>query len=128
MKRLLVIVSAVGLMLTMLAGPARAQGVSPEQLTKAGWDRLPGPSEQIPTTHCLPDAQAVLSGDATTSIVMTFGPEGEFWGTEFAIHHHLYDGQPCPQDEVIGGDGTYIDVSSTVGPYDVCHHFESPVT
>lgn len=61
-------------------------------------------------------------------IVMTFGPDGEFWGTEHAIHHHLYSGQPCPQDEVTGGDGSYIDVSSTVGPYYICHHFESPIT
>lgn len=41
----------------------------------------------------------------------------------------LYNGQPCPQDEVEGGDGGYRDLRPLNGlPYFVCHHFDSPVT
>lgn len=127
MRRLLVIASAAALFVAMMAGPAAAQGVSPEKLEKAGWTCM---SEGAGApTHCLPRGEAVFTGEVAASIIMSVGPDGEFWGTELLIHHDLYNGQPCPQDDVDGGDGTYLDVEPLVGvPYFVCHHFDSPIT
>lgn len=129
--RLLLTISSAGLLLTVTAGPAVAAGVDQQKLEKAGWVCVT-PAEGAPT-HCLPPSQfeRVFSAahEARAGLIMTFGPAGDFWGTEHLIHHELYNGQPCPQDEVAGGDGSYIDLEPLIGiPYFVCHHFESPVT
>lgn len=116
---------ALGMTLGMTAASASAnQGVSPAKLTKAGWFCF---TERA--THCLPDGDAVFSGEAASSVIMSFSADGkEFWGTELLIHRDHYNGQRCPQDEVAGGEGAYIDLSSEGLPYFVCHHFESPLT
>lgn len=120
----------MGLLLAMTAGQAAAKGtgLTADKLERAGWTCI-DQGEQLPTP-CLPDAEAVFTGQARSSIIMTFGPHGQsFWGTEHLIHRDLYNGQPCPQDEVEGGDGGYIDLQPENGlPYFVCHHFDSPVT
>lgn len=124
------LMTMVGLLLAMAAGPATAQGrgLTAETLQQAGWTCLD--QEGHLPTPCLPDAEAVFAGEAATSIVLTFGPDGrDFWGTELLLHHDLYNGQPCPQDQVAGGDGGYVDLLPLNGiPYFVCHHFDSPVT
>lgn len=127
MKRILAFTSIVGLMLVLMAARADAQAVSTDKLERAGWTCLDqGP--ELPTP-CLPDAGSVESGEAAASIIMTFGPDGEFLGTEHLIHEDLYNGQPCPQDNVTGGDGSYIYLEPVVGlEYYVCHHFDSPFT
>lgn len=127
--RLLLIISCAGLLLALTAGSATAKGVDQQKLEKAGWVCVT-PQPGAPT-HCLPGPQfdRVFAGEARSGLIMTFGPDGEFWGTEHLIHHDLYNGQPCPQDEVAGGTGGYIDMMPLVGiPYFNCHHFESPVT
>lgn len=130
MRRVTVLITLL-LALGMTAGSASAnqgksadQGVSPTKLTNAGWFCF---TERA--THCLPDGDAVFSGNAVSSIILSFSADGEeFWGTELLIHRDHYNGQPCPQDEVTGGDGSYIDLSSEGLPYFVCHHFDSPLT
>lgn len=114
----------------MTAGQATAQesGLTADKLERAGWTCI-DQAGQLPTP-CLPDAESVFAGEAASSVVLTFGPDGrEFWGTEHLVHRDLYNGQPCPRDEVAGGDGGYLDLQPLNGlPYFVCHHFDSPVT
>lgn len=125
-RRLAAVVSVAALFAAVIAGPAAADGPDPERLAEAGWFCFPHF-----VTHCLPDGDRVLSGEAATSLIMTWGTDGEFWGTEFLIHEDLYNGQPCPPDTLEGGEpGAYIPLSD-LGlplPYLVCHHFDSPFT
>lgn len=107
----------------MTAGSALGRGVDPGKLENAGWFCFPAQG----FVHCVPDGDAVFSGEANASTVLAFEGD-EFLGTELLIHQDLYNGQPCPQDEVTGGDGGYIDLSGQGLPYFVCHHFDSPAT
>lgn len=128
MKRALVIVSAAVLSVAMIAGPAVGKGPDPDRLAGAGWFCFGHTTAAI---HCLPDGEAVFTGEARSSLIMTWGTStGDFWGTELLIHEDLYNGQPCPQDLVDGAPSTYIHLSD-LGlplPYFVCHHFESSLT
>ncbi|MDX1619700.1 MAG: hypothetical protein R3320_01830 [Nitriliruptorales bacterium] len=129
MRRLSVILSAAALFLAAMAAPALARGPSPERLDDAGWFCFSHVPEAV---HCLPDGDALARG-APTSIILTWGTAtGDFWGTELLIHEDLYNGQPCPQDDVGGEPTTYIHLSELPEPlplpYYVCHHFESPLT
>lgn len=127
MRRLLVLATGMAMVMAMTAGTALGRGVEPDKLERAGWSCFPAQG----VVHCVPDGDAVFSGDANTSIVLAFAPTGnqtDFLGTELLIHQDLYNGQPCPQDEVTGGDGSYIDLSGMGLPYFVCHHFDSPAT
>lgn len=129
LRALLVVVSGAAAVLALGGAPAAAGGGNTAaQLERAGWTCIDQGADH--PTPCFPDADAVFSGEVRTSIVKTFGPAGEeFWGTEFLIHQDLYQGQPCPRDEVEGGDGGYIDLEPIQGmPYYVCHHFDSPET
>ncbi len=127
MKRLLVVLAAAVAALAMNVAPAAA-GPDPDRLEQAGWFCFSHVPEAV---HCLPDGEAVQSGEANTSTILTWGTgTGEFWGTELLVHEDTYKGQPCPQDEVDGEPTTYIHLSD-LGlplPYFVCHHFESPLT
>lgn len=128
MRRALVILSTAALSVAMIAAPAAGRGPDPDRLAQAGWFCF---GHEAPATHCLPDGDAVFSGEAASSLIMTWGTAtGEFWGTELLIHEDLYKGQPCPQDLVDGVPSTYIHLTD-LGlplPYFVCHHFESPLT
>lgn len=130
LTRLPALAAMIGLLLVVTAGQASAkgQGLTADKLERAGWTCI-DQAGHLPTP-CLPDADAVFSGQARSSTILTFGPDGqEFWGTEHLLHRDLYNGQPCPQDEVAGGDGGYLDLRPLNGlPYFVCHHFDSPVT
>lgn len=118
----------VGVVAIGVAAPAAAQGPDPARLAAAGWFCFSHTPEAV---HCLPDGDAVLSGEAATSTILTFAADtNEFWGTELLIRQDLYHGQPCPQDDVGGQPTTYIPLSA-LGlplPYFVCHHFDSPLT
>ncbi len=126
--RMLAAAAAATLLVALSAGPAAAAGPDPERLEQAGWFCF---GHGAPALHCVPDGEALLTGEAATSSVLSWGTEtGEFWGTELLIHEDLYNGQPCPQDEVDGEPGEYIHVTDLGNPlpYYVCHHFESPIT
>lgn len=124
MRRLFVLVSVALVALAMTAGPALGKGVDPEKLENAGWFCFPAQG----FVHCVPDGDAVFSGETNASTVLAFDEADDFIGTELLLHQEVYRGQPCPQDEVTGGDGTYIDLSGQGLPYFVCHHFDSPAT
>lgn len=115
MTRMLTVLAALGaLLLTMLAGPAAANGdVTAEKLEDAGWGCF-----DIPLgTHCTQDPAALEDGELTAVHVMVFDLEdGHFLGTELLVHEDVFNDQPCPQD---GGEYT------NVGPYWACHHYET---
>lgn len=127
MRRVVVIMTIAALSMA-IAGPAAGKGPDPDRLANAGWFCFGHTTAAI---HCLPDSDAVFSGEANSSVILTWGTEtGEFWGTELLVHEDLYNGQPCPQDLVNGEPSAYIhlpDLGLTL-PYFVCHHFESPLT
>ncbi len=127
-RRLLVATSTVAMVVGLLAGPAAAAGPDPGQLADAGWFCF---GHTTAAFHSVPDGEALFSGQAATSTVLTWGTAtGEFWGTELLVHEDLYKGQPCPQDDVGGEPGAYLHASELGSPlpYFVCHHFESPIT
>lgn len=127
-KRLTVLAAATGLLVSLVTGTALAGGPDPDRLAQAGWFCFGHTTAAI---HCLPDGDAVFTGEAKSSTILTWGTAtGDFWGTELLIHEDLYNGQPCPQDRVNGEPGAYIHLSDLgLGlPYYVCHHFESPLT
>lgn len=130
LTRLGALAAMAGLFFALSMGQASAQqqGITADTLERAGWTCLD--QEGHLPTPCLPDAESVFAGTAPSSTVMTFGPDGQdFWGTEHLIRRDLYNGQPCPQDEVAGGDGGYVDLKPVNGlNYFVCHHFDSPIT
>ncbi|MFW6195443.1 MAG: hypothetical protein ACOC5M_02865, partial [Chloroflexota bacterium] len=115
MRRAVVLLAAFVLTLGVTSGVASAQGggLSPEKLDNAGWFCF----VEAGITHCIPDEESVFAGEAVSSIVMAFEEDEEFLGTELLIHQDVYNGQPCPQDDVSGGDGGYIDLSGEGLPY-----------
>lgn len=123
-----VVVLVMAVVVALMAGPAAAQGPDPDRLDDAGWFCFGHTTAAI---HCLPDGDAVFSGEATSSVILTWDADTrEFWGTELLLHEDTYNQQPCPQDEVNGEPTTYLHLSD-LGldlPYFVCHHFESPLT
>ncbi len=107
--------------MTSGAGVAEARGNSPPKLTAAGWECL-----VLGEVHCLAPNKD-LGGDAASIPVLIFDTddvedaEAAFLGTEILIHHHLYHGQPCPQE---GLDG-YVDLSGFGLPYFACHRYDT---
>lgn len=127
-RRMLAAAAAATMLVALSTGPAAAAGPDPDRLEQAGWFCF---GHDAAAFHCVPDGEALLSGETATSTVLSWsGETGEFWGTELLIHEDLYNGQPCPQDEVDGEPGEYIHVTDLGDPlpYFVCHHFESPIT
>ena len=107
-----------------LPGLASARGLSPAQLTRAGWLCVQAGPEQW--AHCFPpgafastEAVSVMVFD-TTDVTATSAP---FLGTELLLRADLFNGQPCPQD---GGEYTFLPsfISGLPVDYYYCHHFE----
>jgi hypothetical protein len=98
MMRKLVLVAAV-VTLVGVAGTATAAGVTPDQLTAAGWTCFTDPG--APRTVCSdPGHGRPIPGnpDAPPSYnFKIFTLDGSFTGTVHLIRSDLYQGQPCPQ-------------------------------
>ena len=93
------------------------------QAQAAGWDCNP----QVLIVgyfHCAPPGKPsvldMIQGNTDTpSIVLrVFYPSGEFAGTEHLIRADLYQGQPCPQDNLATWDLLPFG-------YRACHHFDA---
>ena len=113
----LVLVAAV-VTLVGVAGTATAAGVTPDQLTAAGWTCFTDPG--APRTVCSdPGHGRPIPGnpDAPPSYnFKIFTLDGSFTGTVHLIRSDLYQGQPCPQT---GAPYFFIPV---IGYYR-CEHF-----
>lgn len=103
------------------AGPALAEGPSPEQLASAGWTCFVPP---IPVgVRCFNPAQGrppipPLGEDGReTYTAMAWNTAGEFQGHVHLVRADLYNGQPCPQT----GGGPYV-FRPNIGYYE-CNRF-----
>ena len=98
---------------SLSAGPAFA-GVTAEKLIKAGYTCFPtGPHDWI---HCM----RVEKFGYPSVPVKVFDEAGvEFLGTELLLRYDIYDGQPCPQDDLEEWD--FLEQP----PYYACHHFKT---
>lgn len=93
------------------------------QAQAAGWDCSP----QVLIVgyfHCAPPGKPsvldMIQGNTESpSIVLrVFYPSGAFAGTEHLIRADLYQGQPCPQDNLATWDLLPFG-------YRACHHFDA---
>jgi hypothetical protein len=93
------------------------------QAQSAGWDCNP----QVLIVgyfHCAPPGKPsvldMIQGttDTPSIVLRVFYPSGEFAGTEHLIRADLYEGQPCPQDNLVTWDLLPFG-------YRACHHFDA---
>ncbi len=116
MRRLALLIAAV---VVSLVAAATANGVTPAQLTNAGWICFidPGAPRWVCSDpgHGRPPIPPDPNGHPSYNFKI-FGLDGTFRGTSHLIRADLYHGQPCPQT---GGRYFYIRV---IGYYR-CEHF-----
>ena len=112
---LALLVAAASISLAVVAG-ATARGVTPDQLTAAGWHCVPDPGG-APRTVCSDPGQGppVANGSPTYNLTV-FGLDGTFIGTIHLIRGDLYQGQPCPPS------GALYFFIARIGYYR-CEHF-----
>jgi hypothetical protein len=143
--RLLITIAALLTVAVLSVAPgASAQGVSPAQLTQAGWDCV-NPAAAFPANpnvHCFAPGQlaGVVAGTAASAHVITFATpdvnatQAPMLGTERMIRADLFHNQPCPTDPP-GYPGVTTSPPlyewSYLGPrfgwnYYICHTFDSP--
>jgi hypothetical protein len=108
MKQLLL---ASLILMILFAAPLSAlanNGQTPlQKLMDRGWECVSIAGEP----HCFNPASG-HSNNQSTVTVMVFNAQGEFMGTEILWLAHRYNGQPCPQDQILN-----------LGFAFACHHF-----
>jgi hypothetical protein len=131
-RRLVLVLIATVLGVSAAPATATPSGVSPAQLTAAGWDCFNGPRPFNPKIHCSPPGQLelILSEQARSAIFLTFDTEdptaedASLLGTERLIRADLFQGQPCPTDPP---SLEYSHLGPRLGwDYYICHTFDSP--
>jgi hypothetical protein len=114
---------AIAAMAASLGGvsAATAAGLTPDQLTAAGWTCFNDPA--APRTVCSdpghgrPAVPADPNGPPSYNFKI-FSLDGTFTGTSHLIRADLYQGQPCPQT-----GGLYFFIAP-IGYYR-CEHFQT---
>ena len=98
MRKLMLVIAAVAASLGVVSA-ATANGVTPGQLTNAGWTCFVDPA--APRIVCSdPGHGRPIPGDPNAPPSYNFkifGLDGTFRGTSHLIRADLYQGQPCPQ-------------------------------
>jgi hypothetical protein len=112
-------IAAIALVTASLSvGAATATGLTPDQLTSAGWTCFRDPA--APRTVCSdPGHGRPIPGDLNpppSYNFKLFTLDGAFIGTSHLIRSDLYRGEPCPQT---GGAYFFI---APIGYYR-CEHF-----
>jgi len=139
--RLLITIAALLAVAALSVAPrASADGVSPAQLTQAGWDCI-YPGDFNPNVHCFAPGQlaGVEAGTAASALLVAFATpdvnatQAPLLGTERMIRADLFHNQPCPTDPP-GYPGATTSPPlyewSYLGPrfgwnYYICHTFDS---
>ncbi|MEA2609508.1 MAG: hypothetical protein QOJ75_1751 [Chloroflexota bacterium] len=131
MRRVL-IAGLLGLLAALPVSTVSAQGLSPAQLQRAGWDCFQPPPDFNPYIHCAPPGQlaGIISGEAATGMFLAFATtdlnatDAALLGTERMIRGDLFHGQPCPTDPP---SFEYSWLFPRFGwDYYICHTFDSP--
>ena len=131
MRRLL-IAALVGVLAALPASAVSAQGVSPAQLQRAGWDCFLPPLDFNPNVHCAPPGQleGIISGEAASATLFAFATtdlgstDAPLLGTERLIRADLFHGQPCPTDPP-SFQYSWL-YPRFAWDYYICHTFDSP--
>lgn len=132
MRRLMIAAILVATLSGLSATQVLAQGSSPAQLTKAGWDCFLPPLDFNPNVHCAPPGQLaqIISGEVRAATFVVFATtdlsatDASFVGTERLIRGDLFHGQPCPTDPP---SHQYSWLFPRFGwDYYICHTFDSP--
>lgn len=143
--RLLITIAVLLAVALSVTPRASAQGVSPAQLTQAGWDCV-NPAAAFPANpnvHCFAPGKlaGVVAGTAASAHLITFATpdvnatQATMLGTERMIRADLFHNQPCPTDPPGGPPGVTTSPPlyewSYLGPrfgwnYYICHTFDSP--
>jgi hypothetical protein len=125
-------VAVLGLLAAVPVSAVSAQGVSPAQLQRAGWDCIVPPLEFNPNVHCFPQGQlaAVIAGEAAAATILAVATtdlnatNAPLLGTERMIRADLFHGQPCPTDPP---SYEYSWLFPRFGwDYYICHTVDSP--
>jgi hypothetical protein len=114
MKKLIMAATITSIFIAVLfAVPTSALAnngkLSMNQLENSGW--LCFPAGEPATPHCVNPGTFKSNNQATMS-VLVFDNDGNFLGTEILWMAHIYNGQPCPQDEILD-----------LGFAFACHHY-----
>ena len=131
MRRLL-IAAVLAVLAVLPASAASAQGVSPAQLQRAGWDCFLPPLDFNPNVHCAPPGQlaGIISGEAAGATLFAFATtdlgatDAPLLGTERLIRADLFHGQPCPTDPP-SFQYSWL-YPRFAWDYYICHTFDSP--
>jgi hypothetical protein len=108
MKKLVLTVAILTLLLALpMTALANNGRVSMDNLIARGWTCIPIEGEP----HCFDPGDA-KSNNGSTMNVMVFDASGKFLGTEILWAPHIYNGQPCPQDQILNLGFAYA-----------CHHY-----
>lgn len=130
MRRL--IVAAIAAIALLPLGQVSAAGLSPAQLSHAGWDCILPPPEFNPNVHCAPPGALaeIIAGEAAVVSMLAFATadtastDAVLLGTERMIRADLFNGQPCPTDPP---SHEYSWLFPRFGwDYYICHTFDSP--
>lgn len=134
MRIILSAISALALLgaIAVHADGARAEGVGPADLARAGWTCFQPPVDFNPYIHCAPPGQfeRIASGEARSGMFIAFdttdinAESAGVRGLERMIRADLYQGQPCPTDPPTY---EYSSLEPRFGwDYYICHTFDSP--
>jgi len=122
----------LGLLASLPVSTVSAQGVSPAQLQRAGWDCFLPPLDFNPNVHCAPPGQLaqVILGEAAAATFLAFATtdlgatDAPLLGTERLIRADLFHGQPCPTDPP-SFEYSWL-YPRFAFDYYICHTFDSP--
>jgi hypothetical protein len=119
-RKILLAIAAVAALSGGVVAAATATGITPTQLTAAGWTCFldPGAPRIVCSDpgHGRPPVPPDPNGAPSYNFKI-FGLDGSFTGTAHLIRADLYRGQPCPQT----GGGPYFFIAP-IGYYR-CEHF-----
>ena len=122
-RRLTVVALGIVVASAFAISAAGSSSATMAQAQAAGWDCNP----QVLIVgyfHCAPPGKPsvldMIQGktDTPSIVLRVFYPSGEFAGTEHLMRADLYQGQPCPQDNLSTWE------QQPFG-YRACHHFDA---
>jgi hypothetical protein len=130
MRRLMVSLLAGAALVLPATAASASGGLSPKQLSDAGWTCFNVVSPVVGTlgVHCAPPGQSLPpTGQPYIQLLYFFhttdpsSDEPDFSGTESLIRADLYRGQPCPTEPGPGGGYTYLPDIGLQLDYYACH-------
>ena len=124
MRRMVMLLVAVGALLAMPMSASAAGGLSPQQLNDRGWTCFNVPTLGV---HCAPPGQAFPPTKPTAQLLYFFNTTDptsstpDFSGTETLMRDDIYRGQPCPTDPAADGGYHFLGDLGAGVEYWACH-------